>query len=101
MSTVKIIEWRALRKGSLLGFAKVEFPSGLIISDVTVLSSGLGPWASPPSTPMIGRDGAVMKDDKAKVRYSAVIEFTSKEVRDRWSVAVIEAVRLAHPDVLQ
>jgi hypothetical protein len=61
MTAIKILDWRTLRKGSLLGFAKVEFRSGLIISDVTILTSEKGPWASPPSKPMIGRDGAIMK----------------------------------------
>jgi hypothetical protein len=44
-ATIKILDWRALRKGALLGFTKVEFPSGLIISDVTILAAepGTGP----------------------------------------------------------
>jgi DNA-binding cell septation regulator SpoVG len=54
-SAVRILDWRELRKNSLLGFAKVELPSGMVISDVTILSGERGPWASPPSKPMIGR----------------------------------------------
>jgi hypothetical protein len=72
----------------------------MVISDVTVLTAERGPWASPPSKPMINRDGAVLKDQSGKVRYTPVIEFTSKEVRDRFSDAVVEALRLAHPEAL-
>jgi DNA-binding cell septation regulator SpoVG len=54
-SAVRILDWRELRKNSLLGFAKVELPSGMVISDVTILSGERGPWASPPSKPVIGR----------------------------------------------
>ena len=100
MSTISILDWRPLRKNSLLGFAKVELPSGMIISDVTILTGTNGPWASPPSKPQVGRDGAVLKDASGKVRYTPIIEFKDKQTRDRWSAAVIEAMRAAHPDAL-
>lgn len=90
-----------MRRNSLLGFAKVEFPSGLIVSDVTILTGERGPWASPPSKPMINRDGVVLKDDNGKIKYTPIIEFTSKEIRNRWSDAVIDAMRAAHPEVFE
>jgi hypothetical protein len=102
MSATRIIEWRPLRRNSLLGFAKIELPSGMIIADVTILTGARGPWASPPAKPLIDRDGAVMKDaTTGKVRYAPIIEFTSKEIRDRWSAAVIEAMRAAHPEIFE
>jgi hypothetical protein len=97
---VRILEWRPIRKNSLLGFAKVALPSGLIVSDVTVLTSNGGPWASPPSKPMISRDGAVLKDDNGKIKYAPVISFASKTLRDRFSHAVIEALRHSDPEAL-
>jgi hypothetical protein len=96
---VKIRDWLPLRKNTLRGFAKVEQPSGVIMADVTILVGERGPWASPPSKPMIDRDGVVMKDQRGKVRYVPLIEFASKEIRDRWSAAVIAAMREAHPEV--
>ncbi len=98
MTSLKILDWREMRRNSLLGFAKVEFPSGMVISDVTILQGEKGPWASPPSKPMVGRDGTVMKDDNGKVRYVPIIEFTDKATRNRWSDSVIEAMRAAHPE---
>jgi DNA-binding cell septation regulator SpoVG len=98
----RIIEWRALRRNSLLGFARVAFPSGMIISDITILSGERGPWASPPSKPQIDRDGVVIKDaTTGKVRYAAIIEFTSREHRTRWSDAVVEALRATHPEAFE
>ncbi len=99
-AAVRIVEWRPLVKGSLRGFAKVELPSGMVISDVTILTGERGAWASPPSKPQIGRDGVVLKDAADKTKYSPIIEFTSKEIRDRWSVQIIEALRVSHPDAL-
>ena len=37
---------------------------------------------------------------RGKIKYSNVITFATKELRDRFSEAIIEAVRLAYPDVL-
>ncbi len=93
----KIRDWRPLAKGALIGFAKVELPSGLILIDVSILAGPNGPWASPPSKPMIGRDGVAMRDDAGKARYAPVVEFAGKDVRDRFSAGVITALRAAHP----
>ncbi len=95
-----ILDWRPLRKNSLLGFVKVELPSGMVIADVTALDGERGAWASPPSKPMIDRDGAVMRDATGKVRYTPIIEFTSKEIRNRFSESVIAALRQSHPEAL-
>jgi DNA-binding cell septation regulator SpoVG len=97
---IKILEWRQHKKDTLLGFAKVELPSGMVLLDVTILTGERGPWASPPSKPMIDREGAALKDAAGDLRYAPIIEFASREIRDRWSAAVIEAMRAAHPEVL-
>jgi hypothetical protein len=97
---IRIREFRPLTRNSLRGFAVIELPSGLVIADVSVHVSHGKPWASPPSKPMIGKDGAVMKDANGKVRYVPIIEFRDKETRDRWSNAVIEAVRAANPEAV-
>jgi hypothetical protein len=97
--TIQILDWRPMRRNSLLGFAKVQLPSGIIITDVTILGGDRGPWASPPSKPMVGTDGVTLKDDNGKTRYTPIIEFSSREIRNRWSSAVIDAMRAAHPEV--
>jgi hypothetical protein len=45
---------------------------------------------------MVTGDGVVMKDAGGNIRYVPFIEFKSKEIRSRWSSAVIEAMRAAH-----
>ena len=98
--SIRILEFRPHQKNSLLGFAKIELPSGLIITDVVILTGERGPWASPPSKPQLDRDGNVLRDQNGKIRYSPIIEFTDRETRTRWSNAVIEALRAAHPEAL-
>ena len=79
----QILDFKPLRKNSLLGFARVQLPSGLIINDCPILTSERGPWASPPSKPQIDRDGNVIRDPNGKIKYSSIIEFKSRAVRDR------------------
>src|SRR5690349_16480409 len=100
MSEFKIRAWRPVRKGALLGFCQVAMPSGMILIDVTILTGERGPWASPPARPMTDRDGTPLRDERNKVRYAPVIEFSSRNIRDRWSKAVIEVMRVAHPEAL-
>jgi DNA-binding cell septation regulator SpoVG len=100
MSAFRILEWRPLRKKSLHGFVKVQMPSGMIVIDVKILTGERGAWASPPSKPVMSSDGTTLKDDNGKVRYSSIIEFTSKDIRNSWSDAVIDAIRQAHPEAL-
>jgi hypothetical protein len=47
---------------------------------------------------LVDRDGNALRDQNGKMRYVPIIEFRSKEVRDRWSAAVVQAVELAHPE---
>lgn len=100
MNQMQIRDWRPMRRNSLIGFVRVELHSGMIVSDVAIHTSDRGAWASPPAKPMLGPDGVALKDDQGKIRYALVIEFRSKEVRSRFSAAVIEALRAAHPEAL-
>jgi hypothetical protein len=97
--TIKILDWRPLEKGSLRGFAKVQFGSGLQMSDVGIHVQGTKAWASPPSRPMIDRNGSVMRDETGKVRYSPVIGFFNHGTRSSWSRQIIAAMRAAHPEL--
>lgn len=70
-----------------------EWPSGVIVNDISILLSDRGPWASPPAKPLITRDGSVKKDDSA-----LLIESTSSEIRNRWPDAVVAAMKAQHPE---
>jgi hypothetical protein len=95
-------DWRVIRRNSLRGFAKVRFPSGLIISEIAVHAAGDGRfWASPPARQMVGSDGHVLRDSNGKPRWQPVIEFVDKGRRDAWSASVIQSVADAYPTALQ
>jgi hypothetical protein len=47
MNGIKILDCRPLTKNNLIGFCRVEFPSGTIINDITILTGKFGLWAAP------------------------------------------------------
>ena len=96
---VIIDQWKARRSNTLRGFADITLPSGMRMMEVAIHVSNGRAWASPPSKPWL-KGEAVMRGDDGKIRYSPIIEFTTKELRDRWSNAVIDAIRLMDPSVL-
>jgi hypothetical protein len=90
-------EYRRLVRGSLRGFVTVEMPSGVIYHSVGLMQSHSIAWATPPSKPAIARDGSpIMKGGKAL--YSPIVSFNSKELRDRFSTAIVAAVLEQFPN---
>ena len=100
MSGVIIEEFKAVSRNSLRGFARVRMPSGVIFHDVGIYGKDGTRWASPPSKPMLGRDGAQIKRD-GKPRWTPVVSFAAKEVRDKFSGAIIAAIEAAHPEAFK
>lgn len=102
MSAIQIFvsDWRPLRRDALRGFCTATLPSGMVLHEISVLVSNGKSWASPPSKPMVDRDGRAMLDDNGKRRYQQLIEFATEEIRDRFSSAVVAALLAAHPGAL-
>jgi hypothetical protein len=99
-SITTIEEFKPFLKNSLIGFVRVRMPSGVIYHDVSIHKVGDSAWASPAAKPQIGRDGTpIMKGGKPQ--YSPVVSFVSKQVRDKFSDAILDALRAAYPEALQ
>lgn len=92
-------QFTPVAKNTLVGFVTVRSPRGLVFHDVAVHRRGDSVWASPASKPLVGRDGVQLKDAAGKTRWTPVVSFAAKELRDRWSAGVIAAVQFAHPEV--
>lgn len=99
MNNIVIEEFKSVRKNTLRGFARARFPSGLVLAEIGI---HVGPdgkaWASPPSRPMLDRDGNAMRDPTGKVRWQPLVTFTSGKIRTGWSDQVTDAVRASHPE---
>ena len=98
--TIALIAWRPLVKGALRGFAAVELPIGLKLIDCPVLLSNGKAWANLPSKPVLDRDGRQKTDANGKQAFTAILEWRSRELRDRFSEVVIAALRQMYPSAL-
>jgi hypothetical protein len=93
-------EWTPVARNTLIGFARVRLPSGMVLHDVSIHHKGGAVWASPAAKPILDHDGSALRNAAGKLQYVPVVSFASRDVRDRWSAAVIDALRLRHPSVL-
>jgi hypothetical protein len=101
MPTPQIIisDWKPRHSGTLRGFCTAHLPSGITMHEVGIHTRNGLWWAAPPSKPMVGKDGVALRGDDGRIRYSPLIAFESRQLRDRFSLAVIDALRRAHPGV--
>jgi hypothetical protein len=95
--TITIEDFKPLQKNSLIGFARIRLASGIIFHDVSCHCVAGKYWANPPAKPAKTRDGTHLKKDGKPV-WTHIVSFANKELRDKFSSAVIEALRLAHPE---
>jgi hypothetical protein len=98
---LRLVSWQPFRNGPLRGFACVELPIGLKIFDVPIRTRRNGLWAGLPAKPQIDRDGRRKTDADGKPIYADVLRWRDRELADRFRSAVVELVRLAHPDDLE
>jgi hypothetical protein len=98
---MRLVSWKPLAKNSLRGFATIELPIGLKISDIPVLVSHGKAWASLPSKPQLDKDGQHKRDVNGKPAYAPILEWRDRDLSDRFSAAVIDLIRASHPEALQ
>jgi hypothetical protein len=92
-------EFLPLRRSTLQGFAEITIQDiGLTIKDVAVHDRSGSRWAQPSARPQV-RGAALVTDDRGKVQYFPIIEFTSREAREEFSKGVIAAVLARIPRV--
>ena len=101
MSRPPIIEeFIPVIRNTLRGFARARMPSGTIFHDIGIHQQGAAAWASPPSRARLDRDQRQMKDAAGKLLWLPVVTFETRELRDRFSSSIVEAVRAAYPRAL-
>jgi hypothetical protein len=98
---MRLISWRRLRKGQLLGFAAVELPVGLQLFDVPVLRGQQGVWASLPNRPEVDEQRHQRVGLDGKPAYARIAAWRSKKLEEAFTKRVVELVRATHPDDLE
>jgi hypothetical protein len=100
---MRIISGKKVVKGTLRFVCKIGLPFGggeLEIADVMVFCSDGERWANLPSKPILDQDGVHKTDANGKKAYAPFLAWSSKELRDRFSAAVVELVRGQYPEAL-
>jgi hypothetical protein len=97
---MRLISFKPLVKGALRGFANIQLPIGLMITDCPVCVSHGNAWASLPSKPVLDRDGKHVEVN-GKRQYAAFLSWGDRQTAERWSNAVVALIRTAHPEALE
>ena len=93
---VVILEWRPIKRNSLLGFVKLQL-GALKISDVAINTSNGRTWANLPAKPQIDKEGICLRNEQGKIKYVPLIEWATREASDRFSESVIGALEERFP----
>jgi hypothetical protein len=97
---MRLLKWTPQKKGVLRGFADVELPNGLRIYGCPVLVASNGrAWATFPGKPQIDREDRLIRQD-GKAQYAKVLDWSTRDVADRFSQAVVELVTAYDSDAL-
>jgi hypothetical protein len=91
--TVRVDAFKPIRSNTLFGFATVTIPElHLKIIDLSVHQKNTSRWIGLPGKAQITRDGSVRRDERGKVAYTPVLEFTDRATREAFSARVIASL---------
>ena len=87
-------------RGQMRGYFDVE-TNGLVLPDWKLMQGPAGEhWIAPPAIKEIDRDGNEVLNEKGKPRYRELVRFRDRAVREKFTVAALDALRRDHPGTL-
>jgi hypothetical protein len=96
--SVRIEHFKPLRSNTLYGFADFVLPEvHLRVREATVHQLGSSRWIGLPARPQIDRDGVARRDERGKILYAAVLQFTDRIAADAFAARSIEALLAEYP----
>jgi hypothetical protein len=72
---VRLLAFKSMRMGTLLGFARVDFPHGLQISNIPIFAGQNGPFAALPSRPVLDQEGRQKRDVNGNLHYLPFLQW--------------------------
>ena len=93
---MQLLDWKRLDKGALVGRATVLLPSGLQISDIGIFQKDGQAWSQLPSEAMRDASGQILKDERGKARYRSPLKWSTRELQERFSDALIGLIEAEH-----
>jgi hypothetical protein len=83
-SEFTVSDWKPFQRNTLLGFLNLTTPSGLIFRGCSIHEKEGSRWISMPAQKLAKDDGTTT--------YKPMVEFVSKEARDRFNEVALRAV---------
>jgi hypothetical protein len=96
---MRLVSFKPIAKGGLLGLATVELPSGLKLIDCAILRGQNGTWAALPSRPILDNAGRHAKPS-GKGQYTPAAAWRDRDLQNRWSDSVIALIEARYPGTL-
>lgn len=93
--TITASNWKPQPRGSgsLIGSCTLTLPSGMLIKKATLLRQNGREWVGLPGAAMYDREsGAVLRDDRGKVRFDNIIDFATRADRERFRAQAVVAI---------
>jgi hypothetical protein len=99
--SMRLVGWKAIRKGGLLGFVTLTLPNGLTLIDCPLCRAVNGRlFASLPAKSVLDEHGQHARPG-GKPQYTPIARWPSREINTAWSDRVVALVRQAHPGALE
>ena len=99
---LRLMSFKPMRKGQLLGFCTIELPPGLILSDLPVLIGNNGrPWVALPGKPVLDEAGRAKRDINGKIEYQPIGKWTSRPLSDQFSARLVGLIDEQYPGALE
>jgi hypothetical protein len=93
---LRLLEFRPIIKGALRGFATVDLPPGLIISDIGVFCGPNGTWANLPTRPVLDASGQHKLGANGRKEYAPVMRWRNKDLAHRFSDSLTALIIAVH-----
>ena len=93
---MRLLDWKQIDKGFLVGRAKVILPNGLEIADIGIFSKDGRTWSQMPAQQVRDAEGRPITDDRGKSHYVSSIKWSTRELQDGFSEALIALVLAEH-----
>ena len=98
---VRVLNCRRHRSGALRGYIDVEFPYGLVLTDLPVFAGPRGNWVGMPTRAQIDSHGRAKTDVNGKIAYQPIGRWTDKKIGERFSNYLISRIEEQFPDLLE
>lgn len=95
--SMRLVEFRAMQRNTLHGFATVELRNGLVVRDLAIHEKGGRWWVSFPARPVLDAEGRHIANHGGHKQYAALLGWRDRDLADRFSAAVIALIREVHP----